>query len=151
MKLNDIKAAAGPRKKRTRKGRGRGSGKGKTCGTGANGQRSRSGDKGAGLYEGGQMPLFRRLPKRGFNNANFAKRYAIVNVGALDVFEDGQEIGPAALVERRVISQLRDGVKILGGGELHRRLTVRAHRFSASAAEKIQAAGGTVVALDAED
>ena len=89
MNLNQLKAIPFPCKARIRRGRGRASGKGKTCGTGSNGQRSRSGNKGAGLYEGGQMPLFRRLPKRGFNNKNFAKRYAIVNVGALDAFEDG--------------------------------------------------------------
>jgi large subunit ribosomal protein L15 len=147
MKLNDIKAVPVSRKRRVRVGRGEGSGLGKTSGRGSEGQRSRSGGKGVGLYEGGQMPLFRRLPKRGFNNAAFTKLYAVVNVQALNAFEDGQEVDPHLLLRKGVISQLHDGVKILANGALQRRLTVKAHRFSKAAAEKIQAAGGTVVAL----
>jgi len=147
MNLNDVKAIPTTRKKRTRYGRGEGSGKGKTCGRGMNGQRSRAGGRRRGLYEGGQMPLFRRLPKRGFNNKVFALRYAIVNVGALNAFEDGQEVDPTALMRAGLISDLLDGLKILADGELQRRLTVKAHRFSQAAAEKIQAAGGAVVRL----
>ena len=148
MKLNELKAiAVVKRKRRVRVGRGEGSGLGKTSGRGSEGQRSRSGGKSIGLYEGGQMPLFRRLPKRGFNNKIFAHRYAVVNVGALNRFEEGQEVDPHALLQKRVISRLLDGVKILGNGELQRRLTVKAHRFSKAAAEKIQAAGGSAVSL----
>jgi large subunit ribosomal protein L15 len=146
MNLNDIKALPSGRKRARRKrvGRGRASGCGKTCSRGHGGQRSRSGGRGAGLYEGGQMPLFRKLPKRGFNNRRFATRYAVVNVGALEAFEDGQEVGPAALLRRGLLSKLLDGVKVLGQGELSRKLTVKAHRFSKTAAAKIEAAGGAV-------
>ena len=147
MNLNDLNAIAGKHKRRTRVGRGRAAGRGKTCGRGSNGQRSRSGHKGAGLYEGGQMRLFRRLPRRGFNNKRFATRYAIVNVGALNAFEDGQEVDPDLLRERGLVSKAPDGVKILGDGELTRRLVVMAHRFSTQAAAKIEAAGGTVITV----
>ena len=147
MNLTAVKSTGGRHKRRTRVGRGRGSGKGKTCGYGHNGQRSRSGGRSAGLYEGGQMPLFRRLPKRGFNNKIFATRYAIVNLGALNCFEDGQEVDPALLMSKGIVSQMLDGVKILGSGEFERRLTVKAHRFSRSAREKIEAAGGQAVTL----
>jgi large subunit ribosomal protein L15 len=148
MNLNDIKATPHPRRRRrTRVGRGEGSGKGKTCGRGSNGQRSRAGARRSSLYEGGQMPLFRRLPKRGFNNKRFATRYTVVNVAALNRFQDGAEVDPAELLRAGVVSALRDGVKILGNGELERRLTVKAHRFSKAAAEKIQAAGGTLITL----
>jgi len=147
MNLNDIKAVGGRHKRRRRKGRGRAAGRGKTCGYGHNGQRSRSGDRSAGLYEGGQMPLFRRLPKRGFNNARFATRFATVNVGQLDGFEDGAEVGPDILLARGLIGKSEGGVKILGDGDLTRKLTVKAHRFSKSAKAKIEAAGGLVVTL----
>jgi large subunit ribosomal protein L15 len=147
MNLNDVKAVSGKRQRRLRRGRGRASGKGKTCGRGSRGQRSRSGAGSAGLYEGGQMPLFRRLPKRGFNNRSFAARYAVVNVGALNVFDDGQEVDPHVLLKKGLISRLLDGVKVLADGQLERKLTVKAHRFSKAAAEKIQAAGGTAVIL----
>jgi len=147
MNLHDVMVSDVGRKRRKRRGRGRSSGHGKTSCSGANGQRSRSGGGSAGLYEGGQMPLFRRLPKRGFNNANYTTRYAVVNVGILNAFEDGQEITPDLLLERGLISRRLDGVKILADGELSRRLTVKAHRFSRAAIEKIQAAGGTVVTL----
>ena len=147
MNLNDLNAAAGKHKRRRRAGRGRSGHRGKTCGRGNNGQRSRSGDRGAGLYEGGQMRLFRRLPRRGFNNARFATRYAVVNVGALNAFEDGQEVDPDLLRERGLAAKAPDGVKVLGEGELTRRLVVMAHRFSAQAAAKIEAAGGTVITV----
>jgi len=147
MNLNDIKATPSGRKRARRVGRGRSSGRGKTSGRGTSGQRSRSGRKGAGIYEGGQMPLFRRLPKRGFNNTIFARRYAVVNVGALNRFEEGREVDPAVLTEAGLVTRLLDGVKVLGEGELKRKLTVKAHRFSKAALEKIQAAGGTAVVL----
>jgi len=147
MNLHEIKATSVAHKTRIRRGRGRGSGKGKTCGRGSNGQRSRSGDKKANLYEGGQMPLFRHLPKRGFNNKIFAHRYTIVNVGALNSFADGQEVDPKVLIESGLIARVLDGVKILGDGELTRALTVKAHHFSKSAAEKIEAAGGSATVL----
>ncbi|MFP4055932.1 MAG: 50S ribosomal protein L15 [Candidatus Brocadiia bacterium] len=147
MNLSDVKATPSGRKPRTRKGRGRSAGKGKTCGRGHKGQRSRSGPGPGRLYEGGQMPLFRRLPKRGFNNRRFATRYAVVNVRALDAFADGQEVGPAQLAERGLIKKLHDGVKILGDGELNKRLTVKAHAFTKSAAHKIAEAGGEAVVL----
>jgi large subunit ribosomal protein L15 len=143
MNLTDIKATA-RHKRRTRKGRGRAAGKGKTCGTGHNGQRSRSGSGPGLLYEGGQMPLFRRLPRRGFNNANHATRYAVVNVEALNIFEDGSEVDPAAMVKSGLVKDPLDGVKILGSGDLTRKLSVKAHAFSKSAAEKIEKAGGSV-------
>ncbi len=144
MNLSDINAIPSGHKRRKRRGRGRSAGKGKTCGFGHNGQRSRSGDRGAKLYEGGQMPLFRKLPKRGFNNYDFATRLAVVNVRDLDAFEAGATVDPAALEQRGLIARERDGVKILGDGELTKALTVKAQKFSKSAAEKIQAAGGTV-------
>ena len=147
MKLHDIKAVGGPHKRRVRLGRGRAAGRGKTCGYGHNGQRSRAGGRGARLFEGGQMPLFRRLPKRGFNNVVFATRYAIVNVGALNGFDDGDEVDLAALVRRGIVAKLLAGVKILGSGSLERRLIVKAHRFSKAAREKIEAAGGQAVTL----
>ena len=147
MNLNDIKAVGGRHKRRRRKGRGRASGQGKTCGYGHNGQRSRAGDRSPGLYEGGQMPLFRRLPKRGFSNAPFATRLATVNVGQLDGFEDGAEVDPEVLLARGLIGKSEGGVKILGDGDLTRKLTVKAHRFSKSAKAKIEAAGGHVVTL----
>jgi len=147
MNLNDVMAIPREGKRRRRVGRGRSSGRGKTSGRGTSGERSRSGRAGAGIYEGGQMPLFRRLPKRGFNNKIFARRYATVNVGVLNRFQDGEEVDPAVLVRAGLVTRLLDGVKILGGGELARRLSVKAHAFSKSAAEKIQAAGGTVTTL----
>ncbi len=147
MNLNEVKSIPTGRKRAKRVGRGESSGSGKTSGRGTSGQRSRSGRKGHGIYEGGQMPLFRRLPKRGFNNAVFAHRYAVVNVGDLNGFGDGQEVDPAALLQARLITRVLDGVKILAHGELQRKLTVKAHRFSRAALEKIQAAGGVAVVL----
>jgi large subunit ribosomal protein L15 len=143
LQLHHVKAVPSPRKKPKRIGRGRSSGHGKTCGFGHGGQRKRSGDHGPGLYEGGQMPLFRKLPRRGFSHKAFATRCAIVNVGALAAFADGDVVDPAALVRRGLVEKLGAGVKVLGHGELARKLTVRAHAFSESAAAKIQAAGGS--------
>jgi len=144
MLSNEITAIAGAHKKRNRVGRGRGTGRGKTCGRGHKGAHSRSGWSAKALYEGGQMPLFRRLPKRGFSNANFARRYAIVNVSELERrFSDGTTVGIAQLVEAGLVDSPKSRVKILGDGELTKRLTVEAHKFSKSAEQKISGCGGT--------
>ncbi len=136
-----------PRKRRKRVGRGPGSGHGKTATRGHKGQKARSGGaKGPG-FEGGQMPLHRRIPRRGFNNARFRRRPAVVNVEKLNVFPDGAQVTPADLVARGLVSSARDGVKILGHGDLERRLTVEAHAFSAAAGEKIAARGGRAVVI----
>src|SRR5277367_7046168 len=134
MKLSDIADNAGSRKKRMRVGRGIGSGKGKTAGRGGKGQTARSGVRIKG-FEGGQMPLHRRLPKRGFNNI-FRKEYAIVNIGRLEQLE-GDSFDPGSLLELGVIKKLGAGLKILGTGELNRKIAVKAHMFSKSALEKI--------------
>ncbi len=143
MQLSDILKQAGRNKKRRRIGRGPGSGKGKTCGRGHNGAGSRAGSKRRGMSEGGQMPLFRRLPKRGFNNANFETRYNIVNVADLeDRFEAGAHVTDAALLAVGLIRNVKLGLKILGDGALTKSLTVEAAKFSKQAAQKIAAAGG---------
>ncbi|GLH65588.1 MULTISPECIES: 50S ribosomal protein L15 [Bacillaceae] len=141
MKLHELQPAPGSRKERTRVGRGIGSGKGKTSGRGQKGQNARSGGGVRLGFEGGQTPLFRRLPKRGFTNIN-RKEYAIVNLDKLNRFEDGTEVTPELLLETGVISKLKSGVKILGKGQIEKKLTVKAHKFSASAKEAIEAAGG---------
>lgn len=141
MKLHELKPAEGSRKERNRVGRGMGSGNGKTSGRGHKGQGARSGGGVRPGFEGGQMPLFQRLPKRGFTNIN-RKDYAIVNIETLNRFEDGIEVTPELLLETGVISKLNAGVKVLGNGKLQKKLTVKAHKFSASAKEAIEAAGG---------
>ena len=141
MKLQDLQPALGSTKKAYRKGRGAGSGNGKTAGRGHKGQWARSGGGVRPGFEGGQMPLARRLPKRGFNNI-FGTTYAPVNVSALERFENGTEVTAELLLETGVISKALDGVKILGNGELTKSLTVKAEAFSASAKEKIEKAGG---------
>ena len=141
MKLQDLQPALGSTKKAYRKGRGAGSGNGKTAGRGHNGQWARSGGGVRPGFDGGQMPLARRLPKRGFNNI-FGTTYAPVNVSALERFENGTEVTTELLLETGVISKALDGVKILGNGELTKSLTVKAAAFSASAKEKIEKAGG---------
>ncbi|MBE6098990.1 MAG: 50S ribosomal protein L15 [Anaerovibrio sp.] len=143
MKLNELSPAAGSRKKAFRVGRGLGSGNGKTSGKGMKGQKSRSGGGVRTGFEGGQMPLYRRLPKRGFKNV-FAKVYAEVNVETLNRFEDGATVDAVALVENGVLKNVRDGIRILGKGELTKKLTVVANGFTKSAEEKITAAGGKV-------
>ena len=143
MKLHELRPAEGSRKAPKRVGRGTGSGLGRNAGKGEKGQNSRSGGGVRPGFEGGQMPLYRRLPKRGFTNI-FAKEYTAINVDRLNVFEDGTEVTPDLLLENGVIGKLRDGVKILGNGTLEKKLTVKATKFSKSAAEKIQAAGGKV-------
>ncbi|MCP8618027.1 50S ribosomal protein L15 [Salirhabdus salicampi] len=141
MKLHELKSAEGTRKKRNRVGRGMSSGNGKTSGRGHGGQNSRSGGGVRPGFEGGQMPLFQRLPKRGFTNIN-RKEYAVVNLETLNRFEDGTEVTPELLKETGVVSRLKAGVKILAKGKLEKKLTVKAHKFSASAKEAIEAAGG---------
>ncbi|MGG3937721.1 50S ribosomal protein L15 [Anoxybacillus kestanbolensis] len=142
MKLHELQPAPGSRKGRNRVGRGIGSGNGKTSGRGHKGQNARSGGGVRIGFEGGQTPLFRRLPKRGFTNIH-RKEYAIVNLEALNRFEDGTEVTPELLLETGVVSKLKAGIKVLGNGELTKKLTVKAHKFSASAKEAIEAAGGT--------
>lgn len=142
MKLHELKPAEGSRKVRNRVGRGIGSGNGKTSGRGHKGQNSRSGGGVRPGFEGGQNPLFRRIPKRGFTNIN-RKEYAIVNLDALNRFEDGAEVTPALLLETGVVSNEKTGIKILGHGTLNVKLNVKAHKFSASAKEAIENAGGT--------
>ena len=141
MNLHELSPAAGSNTKAYRKGRGAGSGNGKTAGRGHKGQWARSGGGVRVGFEGGQMPLARRLPKRGFNNI-FAKRLESVNVSALEKFEDGAVVTAQDLLEKGILSKCQYGVKILGNGEITKKLTVQASAFSASAKEKIVAAGG---------
>lgn len=143
MKLHELAPAEGSRKARNRVGRGLGSGNGKTSGRGMKGQKSRSGGGVRTGFEGGQMPLYRRLPKRGFKNI-WAKTFAEVNVETLNRFEDGSTVDPVALVESGILKNVQDGIRILGNGELKKKLTVRANGFTKSAEEKIKAAGGNV-------
>ena len=142
MKLNELKPAEGSTKSPRRLGRGTGSGLGKTSGKGHKGAKARSGGGKRPGFEGGQMPLVRQIPKRGFTNI-FAKEYAIVNVGDLEMFDEGTEITAALLVEKRIVRRELDGLKVLGNGELTKKLTVKAVKFTASAKEKIEAVGGT--------
>ena len=142
MKLNELKPAEGSTKSPRRLGRGTGSGLGKTSGKGHKGAKARSGGGKRPGFEGGQMPLVRQIPKRGFTNI-FAKEYAIVNVGDLEIFDEGTEITAALLVEKRIVRRELDGLKVLSNGELTKKLTVKAVKFTASAKEKIEAVGGT--------
>ncbi len=143
MKLHELTPAAGSTKEHFRVGRGHGSGNGKTAGKGHKGQNARSGGGVRPGFEGGQMPLHRRLPKRGFNNYNFATKYAIVNLSDLqNKFEDGAVVDTDALLASGLINKQYDGVKILGNGEISKKLTVKAAKFSETAKEKIEAAGG---------
>ena len=141
MKLNELSPAQGSAKAAYRKGRGAGSGNGKTAGKGHKGQNARSGGGVRVGFEGGQLPLYRKLPKRGFKN-RFAVNYAVVNVAALNRFEDGAVVDAEALKAAKLVRKELDGVKILGNGELTKTLTVKATVFSATAKEKIEAAGG---------
>ena len=141
MNLHDLSPAAGSNPKAYRKGRGNGSGNGKTAGRGQKGQWSRSGGGVRVGFEGGQMPLTRRIPKRGFNNI-FAKPLEIVNLSTLDRFQDGDTVTVHALLEKGILSKCRYGYKVLGSGKLSKKLTVQASAFSASAKEAIEAAGG---------
>lgn len=146
MNLSSLKPPKGQVKQRRRVGRGMGSGRGKYSGRGAKGQKSISGYSHMRGFEGGQMPLHRRLPKRGFSNEPFRKHFAVINVGRLEKLE-GDTFTPESLIAAGVIKKLGDGLKVLGQGELTRKITVTAHLFSESALKKIQAAGGTVTAL----
>ncbi len=142
MKLDDLKPAAGFKKKRKRVGRGTGSGRGYTSGRGANGQNARSGGKVRPTFEGGQTPLFRRFPKRGFNN-KFKKVFNEVNIYQLTKFAKGEEVTPEVLLEKGIIDSVaKNGVKILGQGEIENSITVKANAFTASAKDKIEKAGG---------
>ena len=143
MKLHDLEPAYGSTKAPKRLGRGIGSGLGKTSGKGHKGAKARSGGGKRPGFEGGQMPLTMRLPKRGFTN-KWRVEYATVNVERLNIFEDGEVVSPATLVEAGILKNVLDGVKILGNGEITRKLTVKATKFTASAKEKIEAAGGKV-------
>lgn len=141
MKLHELKPAEGSRKPRRRVGRGIGSGMGKTSTRGTKGQFSRTGGGTRPGFEGGQMPLYRRLPKRGFKNT-FAKKYAEVNVEQLNCFDNGAVVDPAALIEAGILKNVLDGVRVLGNGELTKSLTVQVQGFTKSAQQKIEAAGG---------
>ena len=142
MKLHELSPAEGSVKEGFRKGRGAGSGNGKTAGKGHKCQNARSGGGVRPGFEGGQLPLYRKLPKRGFNNSRFGKAYAVVNVNSLNKFNDGDVVDCAALLALGIINNAFDGVKVLGEGELTKKLTVKAAVFSASAKEKIEAVGG---------
>ena len=142
MLNHEITSIAGKHTRRRRVGRGTGSGHGKTCGRGHKGSGSRAGSTSLSLYEGGQMPLFRRLPKRGFNNYKFAQRCEIVNVYQLERFEDGASIGVEQLSGAGLIDSIKSKVKILGKGDLTKKLQVTAHKFSKNAEQKIAASGG---------
>ena len=142
MGLHNLKPAKGSVRNRKRVGRGPGSGLGKTAGRGEKGQKSRSGFSRKPGFEGGQMPLHRRLPKRGFTNASFRKEFACVNLGRLEVFEAGTIVTPELLVKQGIVKRLLDGLKVLADGQLTKALTVHAHRFSGKAQERIATLGG---------
>ena len=148
MGLHNLKPAKGSVRQRKRVGRGPGSGLGKTAGRGEKGQKSRSGFSRKPGFEGGQMPLHRRVPKRGFSNYPFKKEFATVNLGRLEVFEVGTIVTPELLVKQGIVKQLRDGLKVLADGELTKALTVHAHRFSEKAKEKIAGLGGKAEVLE---
>ncbi len=142
MKLHELQPAFGSTKAPKRLGRGIGSGLGKTSGKGHKGAKARSGGGKRPGFEGGQMPLTMRIPKRGFTN-KWRKEYETINISVLNIFEDGMEVGPIELLEYGIINKVLDGVKIMGDGELTKKLTVQAHKFTATAKEKIEAAGGS--------
>ena len=144
MKLHELEKNIGATQKRKIVGRGRGSGLGKTSGKGHKGQNARSGGGVSAIFEGGQTPLYRRLPKRGFNNYEFQIRYAVINVSDLNRFENGTVVTPALLKETGVIKNQLDGIKVLGNGTLEKKLTVQAHKFSKTAIEKLEASGSKI-------
>ena len=141
MKLHELEKNIGATHARKRVGRGPGSGLGKTSGRGQKGQKARSGGSINPVFEGGQLPLYRRLPKRGFTNARFKVRYATINVETLNVFEDGTIVTPALLKDKGIIKKELDGLKVLGNGKLERKLTIQANKFSTSALAKIKESG----------
>lgn len=142
MKLNELRPNDGATKARKRVGRGPGSGIGKTAGRGENGQNSRSGGGVRVGFEGGQTPLFRRLPKRGFSNARFKKVYAVINLDDLNKFDEGATVTPELLKDMGLVKNELDGIKVLAGGKLEKKLTVKAHKFSKTAKEAIEKTGG---------
>ena len=144
MKLHELEKNIGATQKRKIVGRGRGSGLGKTSGKGHKGQNARSGGGVRPVFEGGQTPLYRRLPKRGFNNAQFAIVYAVINVSDLNRFENGTVVSPALLKEVGLVKNQLDGIKVLGNGELTKKLTIQAHKFSKTAVEKIEKSGSKI-------
>ena len=141
MKLHELEKNIGATHAKKRVGRGPGSGLGKTSGRGQKGQKARSGGGVNPVFEGGQLPLYRRIPKRGFKNAMFKTRYAVINVEELNVFEDGTVVSPALLKEAGIIKNQLDGVKVLGNGKLEKKLTIQANKFSTSALDKIKESG----------
>ncbi len=149
MRLHDLKPRPGAKHRRKRLGQGESSGHGKTSGRGGKGQTARSGSSIRIGFEGGQMPLIRRIPKRGFNNARHTTRYIPVNLEALNAFDDGGEVDEAALRNRGLANGRGDGIKILGSGELKKKLNVQAHSFSASARAKIEGKGGVCTLIQA--
>jgi len=150
LRLHNLSNRPGAKRRKKRLGSGESSGHGKTSTRGGKGQTARTGSGIRPGFEGGQMPLIRRIPKRGFNNAEFSIRYAIVNVEQLNAFDDGAQVSPEALQEKGIVRSLLHGVKILGDGELKKKLTIRAHGFSASAKEKIAKAGGQCEVIQTE-
>ena len=143
MKLHELEKNIGATHSKKRVGRGSGSGLGKTSGKGQKGQKARSGASINPVFEGGQLPLYRRIPKRGFSNAKFKTEYAVVNLEDLNVFEDGTVVTPALLSETGMVKQQLSGIKVLGNGNLEKKLTIKAHKFSKSALEKINESGST--------
>ncbi len=141
MKLHELERNPGAKQEKRRVGRGPGSGLGKTCGKGHKGQNARSGGGVRATFEGGQLPLYRRLPKRGFTNAKFKVEYAVINISDLNRFEDGTTVTPALLKETGLVKKQLAGIKILGNGELEKKLTIQANKFTASAIEKIKKSG----------
>ena len=141
MKLHELEKFIGATHAKKRVGRGSGSGLGKTFGRGQKGQKARSGGSIKPVFEGGQLPLYRRLPKRGFTNGKFRTRYAVINLSDLNVFEDGTVVTPALLKETGVIKNQLDGIKVLSNGKLERKLTIQAHKISTTALEKIEESG----------
>ena len=141
MKLHELEKNIGATHAKKRVGRGSGSGLGKTSGRGQKGQKARSGGSINPVFEGGQLPLYRRLPKRGFTNGKFRTRYAVINLSDLNVFEDGTVVTPALLKETGMIKNQLDGIKVLSNGKLEKKLTVQAHKFSTAALEKIEESG----------
>lgn len=141
MKLHELKKNEGATFRKKIVGRGRGSGLGKTSGRGQKGQNARSGGGVSPVFEGGQLPLYRRLPKRGFSNHDFKTVYAVINVGDLNIFNDGDVVTPALLKEKGIVKKQLNGIKVLGNGTLEKKLTIQAHRFSSSALRKIEESG----------
>ncbi len=141
MKLHELEQNVGAKHRKKRVGRGSGSGLGKTCGRGQKGQKARSGASINPVFEGGQLPLYRRLPKRGFTNALFKKEYAVINVSDFNIFDNGTVVTPALLKEKGIIKKQLSGIKVLGNGNLEKKITIQANKFSTSALEKIKDSG----------